>query len=342
MRSNSSVPSESELPSSAGVPRPALKRTVDRWISRWLLRSMLLVVTAASLLDLYEWRYGKINIFEPKGGVSQPVPLVMEGGDPHIRALMRTISASESNVAKPYSVMYGGEHFKGWNRHPDKCVSIPVGPNRGNCSTAAGRYQFITTTWEAEAQRYHPEQPKILFWRPYPFDPQSQDVVTYRWLSDASAWGTDLSDLLRNGEVEQVLEILSPTWTSLGYGIETNSMSAYLPEIYFELLDEELAALAAQDAVANQLEPVQEPLRTDAEAGGAREIAPENGESSEAIASQTLTPTLSPEASPEDTSEAAPAPGWEEPGERRSGLGDGLADLRSGTRKLLKALLRRS
>ncbi|MFQ3617769.1 MAG: glycoside hydrolase, partial [Cyanobacteriota bacterium] len=38
-----------------------------------------------------------------------------------------------------------------------------------------------------------------------------------------------------------VLYILSPTWTSLGYGIETNSMSASLPDIYEEMLREELA-----------------------------------------------------------------------------------------------------
>lgn len=221
-----------------------MKKAVDRFIGRFLLRSILLVVTAATLLDIYEWRYGELNIFEPKGEASKPIPLAMQGGDPYLRALMRTISASESNVSRPYSVIYGGKYFKGWNAHPDDCVHIPVGPNTGNCSTAAGRYQFITTTWEEQARKYHPDQPKVLFWRPYPFDPTSQDVVLHRWLADSYEWGVDLSQLLREGQVERVLEILSPTWTSLGYGIETNSMSAYLPEIYWEMLDEELATLA--------------------------------------------------------------------------------------------------
>ena len=40
--------------------------------------------------------------------VGHPQPLVMEGGDPYIRALMRTISAAESNTSDPYHVLYGG------------------------------------------------------------------------------------------------------------------------------------------------------------------------------------------------------------------------------------------
>ncbi|MGB5713726.1 MAG: glycoside hydrolase, partial [Waterburya sp.] len=34
-------------------------------------------------------------------------PLVMGGGDPYVRALMRTITASEANVTHPYNVVYG-------------------------------------------------------------------------------------------------------------------------------------------------------------------------------------------------------------------------------------------
>jgi muramidase (phage lysozyme) len=50
----------------------------------------------------------------------------------------------------------------------------------------------------------------------------------------------DIPQLLRQGEVTQVLQLLSGTWTSLGYGIETNSMSNYLPQIYQNMLQEEL------------------------------------------------------------------------------------------------------
>ncbi len=167
-------------------------------------------------------------------------PLVMEGGDPYLRALMRTISASESNVEQPYAVIYGGEYIKDLKRHPDLCVRIVAGPNLNNCSTAAGRYQFITTTWEEMAERYHPKQDGTWFWKSYSFEPKFQDKVVYAWLQDEQAWGVNISKLLEEGKLDQVLYLLSGTWTSLGYGIETNSMSAYLPTLYQKFLEEEL------------------------------------------------------------------------------------------------------
>ncbi len=182
-------------------------------------------------------------------------PLAMEGGDPYIRALMRTISASESNVTNPYSIIYGGSRTQDLTQHPDRCISIAVGPNLGNCSTAAGRYQFITTTWQEQSKKYHPGAEGLWLWNHYSFEPHYQDVVTYRWLSDPKAWNADLSQLLRSGEISSVLQRLSPTWTSLGYGIETNDMSASLPQIYQEILKEELALTQPPDRQANLIKP---------------------------------------------------------------------------------------
>lgn len=173
-------------------------------------------------------------------------PLVMQGGDPYIRALMRTISASEANVANPYTVLYGGDRVKNLSQHPDRCIPIPVGPNTGNCSTAAGRYQMITTTWQEQARHYHPQSFRLLFWERLSFEPQYQDQVVYQWLKDPQAWGVDLRQLLRAGKINAVLKHLSPTWTSLGYGIETNSMSGELPQIYRQMLKEELALTSNQ------------------------------------------------------------------------------------------------
>ncbi len=176
--------------------------------------------------------------YDPSFGVQQP-PLVMQGGDPYIRALMRTISASEANQDRPYSLLYGGQHFSDFSRHPEICVRIVNGPNRNNCSTAAGRYQLINTTWSELAPRYYP-RPMWMIWMSYSFEPEYQDKVVYAWLSDPQAWGVDISQLLHQGKISQVLKRLSRTWTSLGYGIETNSVSGRLPKIYQQVLQEEL------------------------------------------------------------------------------------------------------
>jgi muramidase (phage lysozyme) len=164
----------------------------------------------------------------------QIAPLAMQGGDPYVRALMRTISASEANDASPYTILYGGRHFQDLSRHPDTCVTIVNGPNQGRCTTAAGRYQFLTSTWEEKARLYHPTQND---WQD--FAPQYQDQVVYAWLKDRQAWGVDIPQLLQEGQIDQVLEILSPTWTSLGYGIENNLMTPSLTGIYQDMLREE-------------------------------------------------------------------------------------------------------
>jgi muramidase (phage lysozyme) len=173
-------------------------------------------------------------------GVSPP--LVMQGGDPYVRALMRTISASEANDAHPYSILYGGKHVSDLSQHPDLCVTIVSGPNLGDCSTAAGRYQLLSTTWQEKAQSYHPHMSQVLFWQFYSFEPEFQDRVVYAWLTDFRAWGIDIPQLLRQKKLNAVLQRLSGTWTSLGYGIENNSMTGRLPSIYQKMLREELRA----------------------------------------------------------------------------------------------------
>jgi muramidase (phage lysozyme) len=166
-------------------------------------------------------------------------PLAITGGDPYVRALMRTISVSESNDANPYGLLYGGGHFSDLSNHPDQCIPIANGPNQGSCSTAAGRYQFITSTWEEKAQLYHPKPNSWLFWQHYAYDPVSQDTVVYEWLTDSAAWDIDIPSRLREGKLDDVLYQLSGTWTSLGYGIETNEMSPHLNEMYQKFLKEE-------------------------------------------------------------------------------------------------------
>ncbi|MEB3357059.1 MAG: glycoside hydrolase family protein [Synechococcales bacterium] len=166
--------------------------------------------------------------------------LVMTEGDPYVRALMRTISVSEANGSSPYSMLYGGSHVSDLSRHPNRCIPIVIGPNAGNCSTAAGRYQFLNVTWWEKAQRYHPKRPGWFGGGTYSFEPEFQDAVVYAWLTDKSAWGADIPSLLRQGKIHTVLRMLSGTWTSLGYGIETNSLSASLPNVYQVLLQEEL------------------------------------------------------------------------------------------------------
>lgn len=212
-------------------PRPSHQR--DFWGSPWRARLGLTALAVAfMLLMLWLWR--------PWLLLPGTQPLVMTGGDPYLRALMRTISASESNVMRPYNVLYGGDYVGSLERHPNRCESIGQGPNRGNCSTAAGRYQLLYSTWLELAARYHPERTDdALDATGLSFAPVYQDVVVHAWLQEGR-WG-NVSAQLRQGRIQSVLRRLSGTWTSLGYGIENNSMSRELPRVYRQMLEDELA-----------------------------------------------------------------------------------------------------
>lgn len=179
-------------------------------------------------------------------GPGKIAPLAMAGGNPYVRALMRTISASEANDPSPYTLLYGGSHVQDLSKHPDQCLTIVAGPNRGNCTTAAGRYQFINTTWYEKAKAYHPKPDKMLMmWEHYSFEPMYQDRVVYAWLQDERAWGMDISEALEAGQLQRVLKRLSGTWTSLGYGIEDNVVTPKLAQIYKSLLTEEMVSSSA-------------------------------------------------------------------------------------------------
>lgn len=183
---------------------------------------------------------GNLQFLQPASEFRNKPPLAMKAGDPYIRALMRTISASESNVSRPYHVVYGGKYILDLSRHPDWCVKIVNGPNEGKCTTAAGRYQFLSSTWKDKAQRYHPKPANFMMWQDYSFEPEYQDAVVYAWLRDRKFWKADISQMLREDKLTEVLRMLSGTWTSLGYGIETNSLSSSLPKVYKKMIEEEL------------------------------------------------------------------------------------------------------
>jgi muramidase (phage lysozyme) len=173
----------------------------------------------------------------------------MEGGNPRIRALMRTISSSEANYLNPYNVIYGGQYVSDLSKHPNICIPIVNGPNTGKCSTASGRYQFLNTTWAEKASLYHPQPQSFMLWGAYSFEAQYQDQVLYNWLTDSQAWEKDILLLLEENKIDEVLRLLSPTWTSLGYGIEDNVMTKHLPKIYHKLLQEELEKIEDKSTI---------------------------------------------------------------------------------------------
>jgi hypothetical protein len=88
------------------------------------------------------------------GGGGKGADIAWKGASPQQRALLMTISGPES--AGDYSVIYGGDkHITDFSKHPGIAVPIANGPNKGKTSSAAGRYQFLGSTWNNIASAYH-------------------------------------------------------------------------------------------------------------------------------------------------------------------------------------------
>lgn len=94
--------------------------------------------------------------------------------NPQSEALLSDVDARQyvldriaSGEANSYNELYGGSTFNSYASHPD--VHIPIPGRPGWTSSAAGRYQFITPTWNDEARRLGLKD----------FGPKNQDAAAW-------------------------------------------------------------------------------------------------------------------------------------------------------------------
>jgi muramidase (phage lysozyme) len=128
---------------------------------------------------------------------------------PEGRALLDAIAAHES-INDRYDVIFGGRTFTDFSRHPNIRVPIPGRP--GLVSTAAGRYQFLFSTWTHYQQKLNLPD----------FSPRSQDIAAWDLAQTDYQMRTHsnlLSDL-KNGMLNKIGPALHATWTSLPGGSE--------------------------------------------------------------------------------------------------------------------------
>jgi len=160
------------------------------------------------------------------GGDAPQVPGVGEiawtGATPEQKALLNTIAKRES--AGDYNVIYGGDTFSDYKDHPRRDVRIKRGPNLGKTSSAAGKYQFISPTWDRIAKQYGLKD----------FSPENQDKAAWFLANEeyAERTGRNLNDDLKSNDPKILAGIgpaLRKQWTSMPGGIEqTQSVNAFL------------------------------------------------------------------------------------------------------------------
>ena len=123
---------------------------------------------------------------------------------PEGRALLGVIRYAEGTAKSrdPYRVLFGGSQFSDLSRHPDRVIRTP-GFQRG--SSAAGAYQFLTPTWNQQAQKLGLRS----------FGPVEQDVAALDLARNRLIDLGGLSYLKQRGLTREALAALAPEWASL-------------------------------------------------------------------------------------------------------------------------------
>lgn len=177
----------------------------------------------------------------------------MAGLSPVARALLETIAGPESKG--DYNVIYGGGQFDSYDDHPRQPVLITSGPNKGKYSSAAGKYQFLGSTWDDIAERYDIPD----------FTPDSQDQGAWALASEEYKrdTGRSLEADLAAGDLSRVAPSLRNQWTSLPGGIEQGIGGSAFANAYAGNLGPRLPdigpaggpALAAINSATSQPQP---------------------------------------------------------------------------------------
>ena len=139
---------------------------------------------------------------------SSALATASEDISPEERALLDTISMAEgTRTSGGYGILFGGGSFHDCSNHPRVRIPIP-----GNYTTAAGRYQFIDTTWDTV--RVEENLPD--------FSPQSQDKGAIALIRKRDA----LADL-QEGRFKMAVHKISIEWASLP---KNNGSCPYPPQ----------------------------------------------------------------------------------------------------------------
>jgi len=138
------------------------------------------------------------------------------------RALLDAIAGGES--AGAYDVIYGGSKFGNFSDHPRQAIPIKTGPNAGKTSSAAGKYQFIGSTWDDQARKLGLAD----------FSPDNQDAAAWNLAQEtySAKTGRDLLADLEAGKTDQVAAALKGQWTSLPGGIEQGGTASEFARSY--------------------------------------------------------------------------------------------------------------
>lgn len=167
--------------------------------------------------------------------------------------LLNAIAGPESGG--DYNVMYspeGRRYFSDFSDHPNKPATITEGPNKGETSSAAGKYQFLVGTWRDMQGALGLAD----------FSPENQDIAAWHLAQQdyKAATGRDLVQALQSGSPEAIIgakRVLEGTWEGLKESKGGPSDAEFVQQVLNGqstpsslLFDEEFSSIPYDDRLA--------------------------------------------------------------------------------------------
>ena len=119
--------------------------------------------------------------------------------NPNVRKMLDLIANAEG-VKHGYNTAFGNQRFESLGQHPNIRKQFKQTDGKTNTTTAAGRYQFLNSTWQGLAKRYGLRD----------FSAQSQDLGALALIAQKGA----LKNVV-NGDYQGAVGKLGGTWASL-------------------------------------------------------------------------------------------------------------------------------
>ena len=120
-------------------------------------------------------------------------------GNPNVRKMLDLIANAEG-VKHGYNTVFGNQRFDNLLAHPNIRKGFTQTDGKKNYTTAAGRYQFLNSTWQGLAKQYGLRD----------FSAQSQDLGALALIAQKGA----LKNVV-NGDYRGAVGKLGGTWASL-------------------------------------------------------------------------------------------------------------------------------
>ena len=127
-------------------------------------------------------------------------PLTEYINDGNVRRFLDMLSAAEGTKTHGYNTLFGGNRFDSLTDHPRQSFQFNETTGKKNRTDAAGRYQFLSSTWDEQAKKLGLKD----------FSPMNQDLATINLLKERGI----LPHVL-NGNWDTAIQMAGPIWASL-------------------------------------------------------------------------------------------------------------------------------